>query len=124
MKRIFMIMTLLTSSSSFALTCTSEEDPSKKLQLVELGSNKISGQLIEKKLSSVYAGTKESNFSQVNYDLYDQSGQVVEFSLLKMPPSTGGHCRARVCPSHFPSKTSQSGKLVIKGEADEYFTCI
>jgi hypothetical protein len=124
MKRILMIITLLTSASSFALTCTSDENSVKKITLTDLHYNLVQGSESERVVGKVFAGKKTGGYFITNYELFDQNGEFAEFTVNTNPPDIGSHCRARVCPSQIPQNKLKMGKLIIEGKQDEYFTCI
>ncbi len=109
--------------TTHAVVCTSE-DSENKLQLTSLGSQLVTGQMLNTTLNQVYVGKTESNLRYTTYELFNQDGIPATFTIKNNFIISGGHCRARVCPGDLPQDPTKKGKLIIEGKADEYFSCL
>ena len=126
---LFMCLFLL-SSVSHAMTCTSEENPNKKLVIESVGSYATAKILTEGQrvfVGSVLAGkytglgwNADGSKRMSSYPFYNQNGELVTFHY-KVIGGGGGGCRARVCDP--PVSSTITGKLSVDGGDYEYFDC-
>ena len=121
--KLFLILSLFTMAlPAFALTCKSEENSEKILSLNSVEGNLIEGKIISETLNSILVGTVSSNIIESTYNLFNHLGEPVTFILKKdFPPVS--HCRVRVCDFILNQKKT-TGKLLLAGKDDEYFTCL
>ncbi|MBC77252.1 MAG: hypothetical protein CME64_14675 [Halobacteriovoraceae bacterium] len=126
---LFMCLILL-SSASHAMTCTSEENPNKKLVIEPFGykaTAKIYTEGQRNYYGSVMAGkftgsawSADGSKKVSGYTFYNQDGELVTFHYKVTGDGSGG-CRARVCDA--PPFGTVTGKLSVDGGDYEYFDC-
>tara|TARA_B100000212_G_scaffold43239_1_gene27894 strand:- start:86 stop:427 length:342 start_codon:yes stop_codon:yes gene_type:complete len=112
------------------MTCTSEENPNKKLVIESVGSYATAKILTEGQrvfVGSVLAGkytglgwNADGSKRMSSYTFYNQNGELVTFHY-KVIGGGGGGCRARVCDP--PVSSTITGKLSVDGGDYEYFDC-
>jgi hypothetical protein len=124
MKKALVFLSMIISMNSFALICTSEDNPAKKLKLNKSNYEFVTGEVYIRTFISVFAGTYEyKNYLEDEYTLFDQKGK--KHTLTVKKELQINHCRARVCPGDdLLGPKDAIGKLSVEGEEDEYFTCI
>ncbi|MBJ00704.1 MAG: hypothetical protein CME67_05680 [Halobacteriovoraceae bacterium] len=125
---LFMCLFLL-SSASHAMTCTSEENPSKKLVIEPFGY-KATAKIYTEGQRNYYGSVLAGKFTGLDwnadgskkvsgYTFYNQDGELVTFHY--KVDGYGVGCRARVCDPR-PNNTI-TGKLSVDGGDYEYFDC-
>ena len=120
MKALALLMGILISGQTLALTCTSEVNSAKKLKIEQLHGNLVKAEAYIRTTTDVFAGSVEKSFFFEDvYTLYNQEG--VQHSLIVSKTPSFPTCRARVC--HDPSPSEITAKLT-SGEENEYFTCL
>ena len=132
MKRGLLVFMMLTMGlSAQAMVCTSKTDTSKKLFLNEVDGQQLNdilveGHLITNSIDHIFVGLKHIGFKKNTYMLFDQKGEQFEFLTINSILSSGGHCRARVCPNYpdMDLSTEKTGKLKLSEDDYEYFTCL
>jgi hypothetical protein len=126
---ISLVVTLLGSFGAFALECTQIDYAGTSnilaFKLVELDNDLVQATLSGSELNHVFAGKKKLELlGDKTYQLYDQDGKEATFiSSKSLVPGHPGSCRARYCGPSTPFEV-HSGKLMIAGQANEYFNCL
>ena len=120
MKKMIIGMTFLLTLNTYALECTSNEDPDKKLFLNAKGKFQ-EAIIVTNKIESILVGKKTSFKS--GHTLFNESGEKVNLHVSYNLPTH--HCRARWCPPNAGdlTKPKSTAKLEI-GEDVEYFDCL
>ena len=124
MKTLLAVALLFMSANTFALVCSSEDVPAKKLELTAKHNNMVAGETYVRVQENIFAGTVKHGFFSDVYSLFNHKGESFTFTLQQNPIQ---HCRLRVCPGPGPLDP-EVGKLSFLDESgesvDEYFECL
>ena len=123
MKKLLTLLTLLIGFNSYALICTSEENPALKIKLTNISGNLVSAESFIRTYGDIFSGTVKYDFlTGDTYTLFNQHG---EKSVLTIKNKLIlSHCRTRLCNSDISDITPQIAKLSSENNEDEYFSCL
>ena len=137
-------MTSIGSVQAYEIKCTAKNNPAKKLHLTIEDNDLVSAQTFTRAITHVYAGEKTIHDLGIEeYQLFNEKGLEAIFVLKKKfkPVNT---CRYRqgcnntddlidlpdIPVTRVPTTidttvnfSNDTGKLIIEGKADEYYSC-
>ena len=122
MKLLMVTFAFLMSAQTYALTCTSESDSAKKIQLEVITNGLVKAEASTNQTTDVFAGTVDHSSFQDVYSLYNQDGELSQLVVQTFSIGTN-FCRTRVC-DQFPTDPKLTAKLTNAEGEDEYFKCL